>query len=197
MVSEKRPGYAVIMTAQGLAYGVEVPRETEQRIPAAGERTHLYTQLIVREDQWRLIGFASPSEREVFQDLLDVNGVGIKGALSVMSHLGIERLRQAVLSGEWKELQAASGIGPKIAQRIQLELMGRWVKGAEPGSLPGPRGYPLTFGGESPADEVVAALVSLGYQAGEAEAALRAVSAEEPEQRLRLALKALDRGRTR
>ena len=195
-VGERRPGFVVIHTSGGIGYGVEVPRETEERLPGLGERVRLYTQLIIREDQWRLIGFYTAAEREVFRDLLDVNGVGIKGALSVMSHLGVEHLRQSVLSGEWKVLKQAPGIGAKIAQRIQLELMSRWLKSAEPGTMPGPA--PLaSLGPQDQTDEVVVALISLGYQIAEAEAALAQVSANAPEERLRLALKALDRGRAR
>lgn len=193
IVGDKRPGMVVIKTAQGLGYGVEVPRETEQRLPGVGEAARLFTHLIVREDQWRLIGFGSAVEREIFQDLLDVNGVGIKGALSLMSHLGVDRLRQAVLAGEWKELKGAPGVGAKIAQRVQLELMGRWLKAQDVEA----RFEPLVDRAAPHADDVVLALTSLGYQAGEAEAALKQIAADTPEERLRQALKALDRGRAR
>ena len=196
VMGDKHPGMVVIHTAQGLGYGVEVPRETEQRLPARGEKVHLFTHLIVREDQWRLIGFYAVEERQVFQDLLEVNGVGIKGALSVMSHLGVERLRRAVFNGEWKELKGASGIGAKIAQRIQLELASRWVKGSETPGMAWQAGAPLQEP-EAEGDEVVTALISLGYDRGEAEAAIRGLAVEQPEDRLREALKALDRGRAR
>ncbi len=192
VVGEKRPGFVVIRTAQGLGYGVEVPRETEQKLPALGEKARLFTHLVVREDQWRLIGFESPGERQVFQDLLNVNGVGIKGALALLSHLGVKRLRQAVLAGDWKDLKGAPGVGAKIAQRVQLELMGRWLKASEVESR-----FQAPAQSSAVTDEVALALVSLGYQASEAEAALSQVSAEQPEERLRLALKALDRGRAR
>lgn len=196
VIGDKRPGCVVIRTAGGLGYRVEVPRETEQQLGAIGERAQLFTHLVIREDQWRLMGFCTETEREVFQDLLDVNGVGIKGALAVMSHLGTDGLRQAVLSGEWKALKGAPGVGAKIAQRIQLELMGRWLKSAEPGVMPGPAVSSRTVPGVE-LDDVVMALMSLGYQTAEAEAALRQVSAERPEDRLREALKALDRGGAR
>lgn len=196
VIGSKRPGSVVIRTSGGLGYGLDVPRETEEQLGAVGERVRLYTHLIIREDQWRLIGFYTAVEREVFRDLLDVNGVGAKGALSVMSHLGIERLRQAVLNAEWKDLKQAPGIGAKIAQRIQLELMSRWMKSAEPGVLPGPQGISSGSSRSSPqTDEVVMALVSLGYQINEAEAACALIPDDVPEERLRLALKALDRGR--
>ncbi|MCL5117067.1 MAG: Holliday junction branch migration protein RuvA [Firmicutes bacterium] len=195
VVGDRRPGYVVLRTAGGLGYGLDVPRETELKIPGVGERVRLYTHLIVREDQWRLIGFSMEAERAVFLDLLEVNGVGAKGALSLMSHLGIQRLREVVLTGDWKALKGASGIGAKIAQRVQLELMGRWAKSADESPVLSPA--PAAAAAAPAADDVVLALVSLGYRADEAEAAVRQAVAEEPEARLRQALQALDRGRAR
>ena len=194
-VGERRPGHVVVRTPGGLGYGLEVARETEMLLPGPGETVRLYTHLIVREDQWRLIGFATEAERAVFLDLLDVNGVGVKGALSLMSHLGLARLRQVILAGDWKELKGAPGIGAKIAQRVQLELAGRWAKGVEPAAVLSPvPGYEEPM---APEDDVMVALISLGYQPGEAREALKLVVAEQPEVRLREALKALDRGRRR
>ncbi len=194
VVGEKQPGMVVVRTSGGLSYGVEVPGETERHIGGLGSPVHLYTHLIVREDQWRLIGFHESTEKLVFQELLEVNGVGIKGALSLMSHLGVKGLHQAVLAGDWQTLKGAPGIGAKIAQRIQLELMGRWAKSSEALSVTNAAGSRTALSAARE-DEVVAALTSLGYQRLEAESVVRELSASEPEARLREALKALDRGR--
>lgn len=196
VVGEKQPGMVVVRTSGGLSYGVEVPGETEQHIGSLGSSVHLYTHLIVREDQWRLIGFHEITEKVVFQELLEVNGVGIKGALSVMSHLGIKGLQEAVLAGDWQTLKGAPGIGAKIAQRIQLELMGRWAKSSQALNVANAAGPP-TAPSTAREDEVLAALTSLGYQRLEAESVVRELSASAPEARLREALKALDRGRAR
>ncbi len=193
-IGEKRPGYVVIRTASGLSYGLDIPRETEDKLAGVGEVAHLFTHLLVREDHWRLIGFASVREREVFLDLLEVNGVGAKGALALMSHLGIGRLREAVFVGDWKALKGAPGVGAKIAQRVQLELMGRWAKSADPGQLLVPTEAPANV---QPEDEVVSALVGLGYRVEEAQLAVKEIPSGDDATRLRLALKALDRGRTR
>lgn len=195
-VGSKRPGYVVVRTAGGLGYGLDVPRETEQGIPDVGQSIRLYTHLIVREDQWRLMGFMREEERDLFLDLIDVNGVGAKAALALMSHLGVGRLQAAVLAGEWQSLKGAPGIGAKIAQRVQLEMMGRWAKSAEASPVLSPSAQPVR---PTPQDEVVMALVSLGYRVDEAEAAVREVGEESGDDaaRLRLALKALDRGRSR
>ena len=191
VLAEKRAGYVVVRTNAGLGYGVEVPRETQALLGERGERVRLYTHLIVREDQWRLIGFATEAEKAVFLDLIEVNGVGVKGALSLMSYLGIGRLREVVLTGEWKELKGASGIGAKIAQRVQLELMGRWSRESQDNPVLRPSAIQ-----EQALDEVVLALVSLGYGESEAQDALRQVTAEGAEERIRQALKSLDRRRT-
>ncbi|MCY0880256.1 MAG: Holliday junction branch migration protein RuvA [Firmicutes bacterium] len=185
----KSHGYVVIQTPGGLAYGVEIPRETEEVLPAVGESVRLFTHLLIREDQWRLMGFATEAERRVFLDLMAVNGVGVKGALAVMSQLGVAALRRAVESGNWKAITEAPGIGAKIAQRIQLELQGRWAAGKEAladaaGPAPG-----------AAEDEVVLALEALGYQAREVAGVLGRLPAGPPEERLRAALRALDRGR--
>ncbi|MCY0897941.1 MAG: Holliday junction branch migration protein RuvA [Firmicutes bacterium] len=193
IVHAKSPGYVVLRTAGGLAYGVEVPEETERMLPAEGGPVHLYTHLVIREDQWRLIGFATEHERSVFLDLIAVNGVGIKGALSVMSALGVAALERAVEAGNWKALTEAPGIGAKIAQRIQLELKTRWAR-----HRPGGHGH---LEEESPLvrqeDDVVLALQALGYQGREVEAVLAQLPQGTPEERLRQALRALDRGRSR
>jgi Holliday junction DNA helicase RuvA len=196
VVGDQEPGLVVIQTAQGLGYGVEVPLETAQKLPARGERVRLYTHLVIREEQWRLIGFTSVAERQVFRDLLEVQGVGVKAALSLMSHLGLEALRRAVLKGEWEQLKKAPGIGAKTAQRIQLELSGRWSKDAVVRSVESASDTPPTAAA-LPLDDVVLALMSLGYGADEAQAALTLVTADNPQDRLRRALQTLDRGRVR
>lgn len=196
IVGGQEPGLVVIQTAQGLSYGVEVPRETEDKLPARGERVRLYTHLVIREEQWRLIGFMSVEERQVFRDLLGVQGVGVKAALSLMSHLGVNALRGTVQNGEWEPLKKAPGIGAKTAQRIQLELSGRWSKDLSPHSAGG-TGTKLSKAIQVPRDDVVLALMSLGYAADEAQAALAMVKSDSPQDRLRQALQALDRGRVR
>ncbi|AEJ41661.1 Holliday junction DNA helicase motor protein [Sulfobacillus acidophilus TPY] len=183
-----QPGYVIVM-AHGLGLGLDIPRETYERLPGVGSPVQLFTHLIVREDQWRLIGFATERERAVFLDLIDISGVGVKAALSVMSQLGIQGLAEAVRQGQWKLIQKAPGIGAKMAQRIQLELGTKWGGTtevlAEP-ALP-PDAGPVD-------DEVLEALRLLGYQDGEARRALGQVTAEEATERLRQALRWLGGG---
>lgn len=184
----RSPGYCVVEVA-GVGYGLDVPRETEHRLGGVGDAVHLYTHLIVREDGWRLVGFASPDERQSFIDVLGVSGVGVKGALALLSHLGVDGLRTAVRDGRWQRLKEAPGVGPKLAQRVVLELSGKWQ--ASPGAVSPDGPQP---GGEETGDEVVTLLVSLGYSVAEASAALKDVpEGLLPEERVREALRRLDR----
>lgn len=178
---------SVVVEAGGVGYGVAVSAQTERKLPPIGARVHLYTHLIIREDAWVLVGFETPAERGRFLDLLSVTGVGVKHALAVLSDLGVEGLEQAVRDGNWRRLAKVTGIGPRTAQRIQLELAGRWkVAESEP---PAP-----ADNGAAPADPVMDGLVALGFSAGEALEALSQVPGDlAPEERLRLALQRLDR----
>lgn len=179
-------GTAVVQVG-GIGYGVEVSDATRSLMPEPGSEVHLYTHLIVREDSWRLIGFHDQEERQVFLQLTEVNGVGIKAALSILSHLGVSGLREAVETAEWQRIRGAPGVGPKIAQRVQLELAGKW-------SPPVPRVISSRGVIGSSGDDVWDTLVSLGYSSAEAEAALKTLEENQsPEERLREALRQLDR----
>lgn len=185
----KEPGHCVVDVA-GVGYGVEVSRRTYDKLPEIGGSVHLYTYLIVREDSWRLVGFVSKKDRKVFGDLVGVSGVGVKGAMALIDHLGIAGIESAIQQGAWQRLKEAPGIGPKLAQRLQLELKGKWVTDAAPweandGLDPFPAG-----------DEVLSALMSLGYSQQEAFMALKDVPEEYGEaERVKWALKQLDRGK--
>lgn len=95
------------------------------------ETVKLYTSLIVREDAMQLVGFWQRDERQCFEMLIKASGVGIKSALSLMSALSVSDLTVAIMTGDYKRLTIAKGIGPKVAQRIALELkdkMQAWRK---------------------------------------------------------------------
>ncbi|MDA8195199.1 MAG: Holliday junction branch migration protein RuvA [Thermaerobacter sp.] len=186
-VTSRQPGYCVLDVG-GVGYGVEVPRETEQALPGVGQTVRLFTHLLVREDGWRLVGFATREERQCFVDALSVSGVGVKGALALLSHLGVRGLKAAVKEGRWQQLKEAPGVGPKIAQRAVLELSSKW-KG--PGEMIAPGIDP---GALEEADEAMAALLSLGFSGQEAALALKDVPLDRPAgDRVRDALRRLDR----
>ncbi len=181
-----------VVDVGGVGYGVEMSKVSLEKLGEVNSQVHLYTHLVIREDAWRLIGFLSRIERQCFLDMLAVTGVGIKGALALLSHLGVEGLRKAVVQGQWKQLKEAPGIGAKLAQRIQLELSGKWGALAD--------GLLLPDAGKNPtlsSDEVLEGLVSLGYTVDEARSARRQIPDEISDlgQRLRFALKTLDSGK--
>jgi Holliday junction DNA helicase RuvA len=181
-----------VVDVGGIGYGVEMTKVSLEKLGEVNSQVHLYTHLVIREDAWRLIGFLSRIERQCFLDMLAVTGVGIKGALALLGHLGVDGLRQAVVHGQWKHLKEAPGIGAKLAQRLQLELSSKW--GALDDGLLSPDS------GNSPtpsSDEVLEGLVSLGYTVDEARAACRQIPDDLNDigNRLRFALKTLDSGK--
>ena len=164
ILAAKQPPQIVI-DVNGVGYEVDVPMSTFYALPATGERVQLMTHYVVREDAHLLFGFATNDERAAFRQLIKVNGIGPKVALAVLSGLSVLELNQAVRLQDVKRLTRVPGIGPKTAERLLLELKGKTVAATNvPGALPVP---------PSPADDVVNALLALGYSEKEAAAACK------------------------
>jgi holliday junction DNA helicase RuvA len=182
-------GRAVARTAEGLVldvggvgYLVAATPGAARAADAGGEVT-VETYLHVREDALQLFGFADSAERELFLQLLSVNGVGPKVALAIVSGSPAAELRRAIVREDAARFQAIPGIGRKTAERIVLELKERLAAGVD---------VPAVASAGGAEGHLVArdALVELGYTVSEAEQALAAVDAELPaEERVRLALK--------
>ncbi len=181
-----------VIDVGGVGYGIEMSHRSLDRVGEIDQTVHVFTHLVVREDVWRLIGFATRGERQCFLDMLQVNGVGIKAGLALLGHLGVEGLHAAVGSGQWKQLKEAPGIGAKLAQRIQLELSNKWQVQLTDSSSP-----ILESATPDPLDEVLAGLLSLGYTLEESSLALKQLPGDlvDPSRRLREALRLLDRTR--
>ncbi len=180
---QARSDDAVIVNVGGVGLRVRVPGGTLALLGAVGSEAHLFTHLRVREDDLSLFGFATESELSLFETLLTVSGVGPKVALALLSSAAPETLRLAIAQGNLDALTATPGIGKKIAQRIVLELKGKVdVSGlSEVGEL------------SATDEDVLNALINLGYSAAEATRAARSVppSAKTVEERLRVALQYL------
>lgn len=177
----------VVLDVNGVGYLVRVP--VGARIGATGSEVTFHTHLAVREDAMDLYGFTSTADRDLFQLLLSVSGVGPKLALSAVDTLGADGIRAAVIAEDIAGLTAIPGVGKKGAQRLVLELRNKI--GAMPTSgsdaLPGSR-----VTADSPRGEARQALSALGYAAAEVEHALRDLSADAPaEEQIRLALRGL------
>jgi Holliday junction DNA helicase RuvA len=165
-VLAERAGEAIVLqTDGGVGYEVTVPLGVYERLPAAGTRLSLFTELVVREDGWTLYGFDTPLERVVFQRLLGASGFGPRLALAILSALGPDRTVRSIQEKNLAALATVSGIGRKKAERLVLELQDRFA------DLPVTAAAPPT-GGRG--DEAVRALTTLGYAQVQAEDAVRA-----------------------
>ncbi|NCX11341.1 MAG: Holliday junction branch migration protein RuvA, partial [Betaproteobacteria bacterium] len=122
---EKSPP-AVMVDVQGLGYCIDVPMSSFYELPAIGEKVTLLTEFIVREDAQLLYGFLTAAEREAFRLLIRISGVGPRTALSVLSGLSADDLAQAVAAQDSSRLMRVPGIGKKTAERLMLELRGKF-----------------------------------------------------------------------
>lgn len=164
---EKRPPMVAI-DVQGVTYEVDVPMSTLYQLPATGAKVSLFTHMLVREDAHLLFGFANEQERQVFRQLLKINGIGARIALAVLSGLSVQELYQTVAAQDGARLTKVPGVGKKTAERLLLELKDRFA-----GALAGAGG-----GIASARSDALHALLALGYSDKEASAALAKVPAE-------------------
>ncbi len=118
----ERTGGRVVISVGGVGYEMQVPASTLSRLPPIGRPARVYTRMVVRDDAMTLFGFTTADERELFDLLVSVTGVGPKVALSFLSVLSPEMLRRAVASGDVVALTAVPGVGKKVAQRVLLDL---------------------------------------------------------------------------
>jgi len=156
----------VIVSCNGVGYEIDVPMSTFYPLPRTGEEVTLLTHLVVREDAHLLYGFLTAGERAAFRQLLKISGVGPKVALSVLSGLSVEDLSAAVASEDSARLQKVPGIGKKTAERLVLELRDKLPK-----ALPGVAGPDAS----AASSDVVNALLGLGYNEREAQAAVKSL----------------------
>ncbi|MGJ8544501.1 MAG: Holliday junction branch migration protein RuvA [Sulfitobacter sp.] len=112
----------VLLDVRGVGYLVYVSERTMAALPGVGEAVALYTDLVVREDLMQLFGFQSFAEKEWHRLLTSVQGVGAKASLAILGTLGTDGVSRAIALGDWNAVKAAKGIGPKIAQRVVLDL---------------------------------------------------------------------------
>jgi Holliday junction DNA helicase RuvA len=106
----------------GVGYVVHCSERTLAALPGPGEAVSLYTELLVREDLLQLFGFSTPYEREWHRLLISVQGVGAKASMAILGTLGAEGAARAITLGDAASIKAAPGVGPKLAQRVVMEL---------------------------------------------------------------------------
>ena len=176
----------IIVDVQGVGYGLLVPLEDYGKL-AAGDKTRFYIHEHIRENAHDLFGFTRSDTKKLFEQLLGVNGVGPKMALSILGIGSVEDVRRAIASKDVKFIQAAQGVGKRVAERVVVELKDKvGLAGfADEGVWPSEAAV---------GDEAVQALVSLGYTPQDAAKALADIDKSlETEERVKLALKGIRR----
>jgi len=170
--------HLAVIDCGGVGYACRTTNQTLAHLQK-GEKGKLYTYLNVREDAMELYGFYSENERNCFEMLIGVSGVGPKAAISILSSTTPEGLAMSIITGDEKALTVAQGIGKKIAQRIILELKDKLAKGQ---LSPGGESYGgtgVTVIPENKSSEAAAALAVLGYSQSEIALALKDVDMEQ------------------
>ncbi|MDO5613268.1 MAG: Holliday junction branch migration protein RuvA [Paracoccus sp. (in: a-proteobacteria)] len=193
----------VLIDVRGVGYIVHISERTAASLPPVGQATALYTDLLVREDLLQLFGFPTLYEKEWHRLLTGVQGVGAKVSLAVLGTLGAEGLGRAIAIGDWASVRKAQGVGPKLAQRIVLELkdkapavialggsltVGAAVPAADPADgaviddapAPAPPPPAGVRADASAAADALSALTNLGYGPSEAASAVATAQAADP-----------------
>lgn len=213
-VLDYRASDHVLIDVRGVGYLVYCSERTLMALPGVGEAVTLYTDMVVREDLMQLFGFTSLLEKEWHRLLISVQGVGAKASLAILGTLGAEGVGRAIALGDWSAVKAAKGIGPKIAQRVVLDLkdkapsvmaLGGQLDGGSDTVVEPTQAAPQTSapaaGKKAPQGSAVAqasalsALGNLGYAPSEAASAVAQAAGEAPEaseaELIRAALKLL------
>lgn len=155
----------LILEVAGIGYLLHIPLSTFEKIPKHGEVTIL-TQLFIREDQIKIFGFATGEERDLFQLLLSVNGIGPNTAIMILSGSTVDDIKRAVINEDAKALEKIKGVGKKTAERIILELK-ETIKEITTSISTGMDVQQKAF-----VSDAVMALISLGYGRSIAEKAV-------------------------
>lgn len=173
-VLEARRADQAIVRVGGFSLRIFAPASTLNRLGEPGSEMTLHTHFQVREDGMALYGFSAEAERDAFEQLLGISGVGPKVALALLGNMDAQTLYRAIGDEDVQRLSLAPGVGKKLASRLILELKGKLpvLTGA------GDAGVPVS-GGSNQA-EVLEALMGLGYSAAEAQAALRKIPQDHP-----------------
>lgn len=183
---------SIVMDVQGVGFYVAMPSTAVGALPAVGKNCTVYTHLNIKEDAMDLYGFTDKSMRSLFRMLLGVSGVGPKVALALLSYLTPTQILVAISAGDHKAFTKCPGIGPKLAQRMVLELKDKVGKGGELSDI-GELPVAAAAAPESSVlQKAIQALVGLGYSQSEAAAAVSKQPQDTSlEELIRLSLKAL------
>jgi|SRR5579875_308336 Holliday junction DNA helicase RuvA len=166
----EKHSHLIVVDVGGVGYELQVPLSTSAALEDPPRSVTVLVRCLLREEQLLLYGFRTPAERQMFDLLIGTSGVGPALALRVLSGLPVEELLAAIRAGRVDRLMSIPGVGKKTAERIVVELRDR-LSALEPAAAPA---APASATG--PAEDVVSALINLGYDRREAEAAVRSVA---------------------
>ena len=189
----KKSMSAVVLSCGGVGYYAQCPASVAGALPGVGKEATLYTVMSVTENDVSLYGFATEEQQACFEMLTAVSGVGPKVGLAILSVMEPQRVALAFSAGDHKAFKAANGVGPKLAQRIVLELKDKVAKGFVDGiSLEDVAGAASGEPASQSSAQATAALVSLGYSQSEAALAISKIDATLPvEEIIKLALRGM------
>ncbi len=169
-----------IVEAHGIGYCLLIPFNNYSKLPAIGCSVVLFTSFVVREDSQKLFGFLTSHERDLFESLVDVSGIGPKTALCLVGHMEINDLQVAISQGDTQLICKIPGIGKKTAERLIVEMRDKVKKGIG-ASAALPHG---SIGEQGVVADAISALINLGYNSAQAQKAIKAAltkTTEEPE----------------
>lgn len=173
----------VLIEAGGVGYEIQLPMTSFYQLPEIGEEAIVYTHFVVREDAQLLFGFADKSERKLFRELIKVNGVGPKLALTILSGMSASQFIQCVSNDDVSGLVKLPGVGKKTAERLLVEMRDRLKGFNEQPSVSVPTGSenqgenPLVVANDA-REEALSAMLALGYKAPQASKTLDGVYEE-------------------
>lgn len=177
-LSHATPGQATLET-QGIGYLISIPASVFTKLPQIGQEVQLYTSLVVRENDQSLYGFLASHDRDCFETLLGVTGIGPKIALSIIGHLAIQDLHTAVVTGDIPSLCRIPGIGRKTAERLLIEMRDK-IPASTPEMIAAGKSEPKDLRSQTIRD-AMSALINLGYSQSTAQKAIKNGLKELPE----------------
>jgi len=186
-ILEKEPP-KVILNVNGVGYDIDTSMHTFFNVPAIGQSVALYIHTVVREDAFLLYGFGDKLERSLFRQLIKVNGVGPKSALSILSTLSPQLLIECIHNQDVTSLVKVPGVGKKTAERLMIELQG--IEKLTPNNIVGE--VVAADSTQKAKQEAISALLALGYKQAEASKAVKQLAESlSCEEMIRQALKSL------
>lgn len=177
---DSTPGTAILETA-GIGYKVHIPASTYSKLAQHGEETVLHTSLVVREVSQTLYGFFYAEERDLFEALITVSGIGPKIALALIGHLSVNQMHAAIGDQDITLISKVPGIGKKTAQRLVIELRDKFSKSSK---APLPSDFAIQIDSDPRGQKIadaMSALINLGYKQSAAQKALKKSLANLPD----------------